>query len=293
MEQSHIQNWVGRSQKVEDYVDLSRVRGMAATFDFDMTIDYGTPLPPAWHWMFFNPMQPDHELGPDGHPKKGGFLPPVELPRRMWAGGRLTFEGDIVVGSHINRISTIKSIVSKEGRSGRLCFVTLRHEVFSNDCRVIDEEQNLVYRELSPAKPGQSPAGPDTSKPEPRVADFPADWSCPFEPTSPMIFRYSALTFNSHRIHYDYPYATQVENYPALVVQGPMLATLLMHLAECNGQGMPVRKLKTFEYRSVAPFFLGQFGILEAAWTKRDTEAKLQIRKSSNVVAVQATATYA
>lgn len=205
--------------------------------------DIGDPLPLLHHWLYFWDVKPPSGLGPDGHPAKGGFLPPVPLPRRMWAGGRLTFHRPLHVGDRVTKLSTIQSVTEKSGRSGTLVFVTVRHDFDAGNGVAISEEQDLVYRE--PAAAGPQP---------PERGDAPdADWVETVEPDPVLLFRYSALTMNGHRIHYDRPYAESEENYPALVVHGPLQATLLISLAARNLSA----PITGFDFRGQQPAFDG------------------------------------
>ena len=207
----------------------------------------GQLLPPVWHWLYFLPLARQSEIGPDGHPRRGGFLPPVELPRRMWAGSKLRFEGPLHVGDAIERVSTIEDVSEKSGRSGTLVFVKVRHEVRrQGEARAaILESQDIVYRE--PAKPGD-PA------PAPTAAPASSTWSRTITPDPVLLFRYSALTFNGHRIHYDRDYVTRVEGYPGLVFHGPIQAAFIVELAaKVRGGAAP----KKFSYRGLQPLFEG------------------------------------
>jgi 3-methylfumaryl-CoA hydratase len=233
--------WVGRSETLEDDCDARRVDDLAATLDCEPPRG-GDPLPPGWHWMFFNPMHRASVLGPDGHPKRGGFLPPVALPRRMWAGGRLKFRTPIPVGSKLRRVSEIAKVEPKQGRSGAMVFVVVRHRLFTGETLAIEEEHDIVYREAPSG--GVAPRAGE---------DAPSDASVTriVTPDPVMLFRYSALTANGHRIHYDQPYVTKIEGYPGLVVHGPLTATLLMALA-CDTLAAP---LHHFSFRNRAPLF--------------------------------------
>ncbi len=237
-----LRGWIGRRETLEDLCDLRRVRDLAATLDQPQAPAPGAPLPPGWHWMFFNPMVPARALGPDGHPRRGGFLPPVPLPRRMWAGGRLSFRAPLPVGAALRRYSEILSVDAKSGRSGVMVFVVVRHRIFADDVFAIEEEHDIVYREAPAAGAPPAPVQP---------APDGATWSRVVTPDPVLLFRYSALTANGHRIHYDHPYATQVEGYPGLVFHGPLTATLLMGLA-VESLGKP---LASFEFRNRAPLF--------------------------------------
>jgi 3-methylfumaryl-CoA hydratase len=178
-------------------------------------------LPELWHWLYFLPHARQSEIGPDGHPKRGGFLPPVPLPRRMWAGGRLEWIKPLVVGDAIERTSTIQSVTHKSGRTGDLIFVLVRHEISNAAGIALTEEHDIVYRD--------APA-PDDKPVTPTAAPSDATWTKTIHPDDVLLFRYSALTFNGHRIHYDRRYVTEVEGYPGLIVHGPLIATLLVDL---------------------------------------------------------------
>ncbi len=239
-----FQEFVGRQETHHDNISPRLVRGLAATLDFDLDgVAPGGVLPPLWHWMLFQEWAPASGLGVDGHPKRGGFLPPVhDLPRRMWAGGRVTFQGELKTGEDVSRTSTILKVTEKSGGSGRLVFVTVRHETSGPRGVAIVEEQDIVYRgaEGEAVKPAE-PAPAVTAEAVTRQV----------LPDPVILFRYSALTGNGHRIHYDLDYATKEEGYPGLVVHGPLQATWLAdHAVRMAG-----RKLKTFNYRGRRPAF--------------------------------------
>ncbi len=239
----HLRGWIGRRETTEDRVDPWRLAAMSATLDRDDPAPRdGDPLPPLWHWMCFLPATRQSELGPDGHARRGGFLPPVELPRRMWAGGRLRFVQPLRVGEHVTRESTIADVSVKEGRAGTLVFVLVRHAISGEDGPAIEEEHDIVYR-AAPA--------PGEASPPPRPARADAAWSRTVVPDDVLLFRYSALTFNGHRIHYDRRYVTEVEGYPGLIVHGPLMATLLLDLVRRNS----AREVASFRFRALAPVF--------------------------------------
>jgi 3-methylfumaryl-CoA hydratase len=233
------EEYVGRTETREDRLDERLLRGMAAT----LGVKVPAALPPLWHWMLFQDWVMPDRIGPDGHPRRGGFLPPVhDLPRRMWAGGRLAFHAPLHAGDAVARTSTILSVDEKSGGSGRLVFVTVRHVVEGPSGVAVEEEQDIVYRgaEGSAVKPGApAPDWPDALR---RVV----------LPDPVMLFRYSALTGNGHRIHYDHPYVTQVEGYPGLVVHGPLQATLMAGLAL---EALPGASLLRFTFRGRRPCF--------------------------------------
>lgn len=234
-------DYLGRTETREDRLDPRLLRGMAATL--------GRPvpevLPPTWHWMLFQDWVMPDGIGPDGHPKRGGFLPPVhELPRRMWAGGRLTFGAGLRADDEVRRTSTITKLEEKAGGSGRLVFVTVRHVVEGPAGVAVEEEQDIVYRGAEGAAVKPAAAAPDW--PDAAVVSV--------LPDAVMLFRYSALTGNGHRIHYDHPYVTQEEGYPGLVVHGPLMATLLAQHAEDQAPGLQLRR---FAFRGRRPAFGG------------------------------------
>jgi 3-methylfumaryl-CoA hydratase len=236
---AHIKTWIGRTQVLEDVIARDRVDAMAATLDLPESP--GADLPPGWHWLFFNGAARQSQLGPDGHPKRGGFLPPVSLPRRMWAGGRLSFVAPLRIGAVARRESQIASVEAKRGRAGDLVFVLVKHRVFDDSGLAIEEEHDIVYR--APPAPGATP--PPEKAPEGAV------WRREVRPDPVLLFRYSALTFNGHRIHYDYPYVTKVEGYPGLIVHGPLIATLLLDLLTHEGRAA----VRQFSFRARSPLF--------------------------------------
>ncbi len=243
----HLRSWEGRSEMHEDILTQAPARALAATLDHAGTGPVqGDELPPLWHWLYFLPRAPQRELGEDGHPRLGGFLPPVPLPRRMWAGGRLRWHEPLRLGEAARRVSTIESVMHKGGRTGDLLFVTVKHEISQGQGVALTEEHDIVYRQAAaPAAPGAAaPALPD--------APAGAQWSRDIVPDAVLLFRYSALTFNGHRIHYDRSYVTQVEGYPGLIVHGPLIATLLMDLAR---EQLPAARFTSFSFKAVSPLF--------------------------------------
>jgi 3-methylfumaryl-CoA hydratase len=248
--------WIGREQVERDRVTATQARGAAATLDLPPT-DFpdGTPLPPGWHWFYFQPAVRRSRLGIDGHPSRGGFLPPVSLPRRMWAGGTLRFHQPLEIGSEIDRHSQIGAVEEKEGRTGRLVFVTVQHRITGPRGLALEEDQKLVYRD---------PPRVDSKAGEPLPPDL--TWQETFIPDAVTLFRFSALTFNGHRIHYDHPYATQIEGYPGLVVHAPLTALLMLTAAIRHSGRAPT----TFSFRHVAPLFCDQPITLAALHTQAD-----------------------
>lgn len=247
-----LNRWRGRRRESADIIRAQPAAFMRATLDVpwfaESRFEVGDPLPHAWHWLYFLDAKPRGELGRDGHPLRGEFLPPVALPRRMWAGGRIEFIRPMRIGDAIRRASTVADIARKTGRSGELCFVTLRHEFFRDDAPVMREEHDIVYREdPAPNAPTPTPA-PDATDADSTAADA----AIRITPTPVMLFRYSALTFNSHRIHYDADYCRDVEGFPGPVVHGPLTATLLAGMA---AKQSGARALKRFAYRAVSPLY--------------------------------------
>ncbi len=241
---AELQRWVGKTETVSDQITPVPIAGLRATLDIDAPPPRpGDPLPPLWHWLYFLPIHRQSDLGPEGHTTKGGFLPPVPLPRRMWAGGRFEFHRPLRVGETLTRTSRIVDVQHKEGRTGPLVFVVVRHEIGNAEGVALSEEQDLVFRGHS--KPGE-PA------PVPQPAPTDSEWERPVRPDDALLFRYSALTFNAHRIHYDYRYATEVEGYPGLVVHGPLIATMLLDLLRRN---MPEATVTRFSFRAISPLF--------------------------------------
>jgi 3-methylfumaryl-CoA hydratase len=245
---SEFAAWVGRVEEEVDAISPRQARGMAATLASGPcgadAFAAGDELPPLWHWMGFAPVAPMDGLGPDGHPQRGGFLPPVPLERRMWAGGRVSFVGPAPrIGEEMRRRSEILKVAEKTGATGRMVFVTVGHELSTPRGLAIREEQDIVYIAM-----------PQRYSPPPPVAapEAPA-WVEPAEFSAVRLFRFSALTFNGHRIHYDLDYAAKVEKYPALVVHGPLQAMLMMEAARRRRPGL---RPAFFRHRGVRPCLL-------------------------------------
>jgi 3-methylfumaryl-CoA hydratase len=241
-----LTDWIGRSETLRDQITAAPVRGLNATLDHPaLAVENGMPLFPLWHWLYFLPQHRQSEIGPDGHAKRGGFLPPVPLPRRMWAGSQFEFRAPIRVGDRVARTSTIADVTSKEGRTGKLVFVKVRHELRCNDASepALVEFHDIVYREAQ---------GPNDVVPPPQPAPADAAWQRSIVPADVLLFRYSALTFNGHRIHYDRRYVTEVEGYPGLIVHGPLIATLLLDLLR---RERPDADVASFRFKAVRPTF--------------------------------------
>lgn len=237
--------WIGKSEERHDSIDPARSNALSAALGVETAFGPGDEMPLLHHFLHFWDVRPPAALGADGHPAKGGFLPPVPLPRRMWAGGRLTFHRPLHFGEPVTKVSTIRSVTAKTGKSGDLVFVTVEHALSGEDGPAVIEEQDLVYR--GAASPGSiTAAAGEGPKPD-------CDWHRTIYPDEVLLFRYSALTMNGHRIHYDLPYAKEEEAYPALVVHGPLMATCLAAMA----QRELGRTLRTFAFRGQSPAFAG------------------------------------
>lgn len=242
----YLRTWIGKSCRDEDLISCRHAGLMAATVDYSAPekITDGESLPPLWHWTCFLEGAPSRELGPDGHPARGGFMPPVALRNRMWAGGRVIFHAPVRIGSTVRKESSILNVAHKAGRSGDLVFVTLLHELKSlQDELLIREEQDIVYMDSTP--PGQLPGAP--------AVEPSSQFTKTYTPTSTTLFRYSALTFNGHRIHYDVDYCRETEGYQNLVIHGPLNATMLA----CYAEEICGNRLCSFRYRGLSPALLG------------------------------------
>jgi len=242
-DEATLRQWIGRTLERDDVIAAEPARRMQATLDREPDLGDGDALPPLWTWFYFIDNHPAGRLERDGRTVFGDFLPPVALPRRMWAGGRFRFHGPLTIGEPASRRSEIADVRIKEGRTGTLCFITAKHAYGQQGKTVIEEEHDMVYR-ADPA--------PDDPTPTPPTAPGDADISRTVTPSALMLFRYSALTFNGHRIHYDREYARNVEGYPNLVFHGPLTATLLADLAV---EAMDGRPLASFDYRAISPLY--------------------------------------
>ena len=278
--------WIGRAREVSDELAAATVRRLAATLDRpDTPLDRGAAVPPHWIAVLFDDAAPQNRLGPDGHPTKGEFLPPVPLPRRMLAGRRLRFGEAPRVGDAMTRRSEITAIVPKQGRSGRLIFVSLRHTVTGPRGVVAVEEQDIAYREAGREGIAAAPTG----NPEP-AASASTDWAEPFEPDPVLLFRYSALTFNGHRIHYDADYARDAEGYPALVVNGGLTTLMLLEAAARRAEG---RSLRGYAARTARPLFAGRGATLRGTLPGPDGRAALRAEDADGAIALRLDAEYA
>ena len=245
---AHLQTWLGKTEAMQDTITAAPLAALSATLDRDDPPPMpSTALPALWHWMYFLPHARQSELSPDGHPQRGSFLPPVPLPRRMWAGGRLRWDtaNPLRVEETVTRTSRIQSVAHKSGRSGELVFVQVEHAYRNAQGLALTEEHDIVYRaEAQPTDPVPAPQ-------QPPLAGQQA-WSRTITPDAVLLFRYSALTFNGHRIHYDRQYVTEVEGYPGLIVHGPLIATLLLDLLR---RELPAAQLTSFAFKAVRPTF--------------------------------------
>jgi 3-methylfumaryl-CoA hydratase len=259
----HLRQWIGRSTEASDLVTAQLVKGLRATLFHEIgEPKAGDAAPFTVHWCLAQPVFPMAELGPDGHPARGGFLPPVPLPRRMWAGGELEFLDPLRVGDEAKRTSRIAYVTMKTGSTGTLCFVSVEHVVSTPRGTAIRERQDIVYREMTSAQPA-APAKPAATPPAAKHRE-----SHMADPV--LLFRYSALTFNGHRIHYDRDYVTKVEGYPGLIFHGPLQAALLVEFAARHHGAVPPKK---FSYRGVQPLFEGS----EFSINANDTAAGMEL----------------
>ncbi|MGB7316795.1 MAG: MaoC family dehydratase N-terminal domain-containing protein [Planktotalea sp.] len=275
----HLRSWEGRSEEKRDKIAAFPSNALAATLDRD-DAEYvvGEVLPPLWHWMYFLALHKLKDSGYDGHAALGSFLPPVPLPRRMWAGSRLRFLAPMKIGRDLLKRSSVKSVSHKAGRSGDLVFVTVLHEIWDGDTQCISEEHDIVYR-AAPAKGtpvSMPPKAPETSTFERSISPDPV-----------LLFRYSALTFNGHRIHYDHPFCINTEGYEGLIVHGPLLATLMLDLLR---REMPDAEVSAFEFRAISPVFDTQGFSVHGAPNDDGTIA-LWIKRHDGALAMQGTAT--
>ncbi|MFM7507597.1 MAG: acyl-CoA dehydrogenase [Rubrivivax sp.] len=277
--------WIGRTDHTDDPLAATQALAAAALFDLDpAALQSGAPLPQLWHWFYFLPKEPQSSLDEDGHPRRGGFLPPIPYPRRMFAGSRLFFHRPLTIGRPAERHATIRDVTIKAGRSGALAFVTVGLSFEQDGVTCIEEEQQIVYREPGAAVPAPH-AQPWPDPPERAATQI-------VVPDPRLLFRFSALTFNAHRIHYDRDYAGHVEGYPGLVVHGPLTAMLLVALAERTA-GRPVR---SFSFRGQLPLFdLAPFRLVAMADSESSAGAPgetlaLEAQRCDGQVALAATA---
>jgi 3-methylfumaryl-CoA hydratase len=243
MDTINLQDWVGRKEALSDYTYPTPIKALALTLNYhEFVVREGDPLPAIWYWLYFLPIVPMSEVGSDGHPKRGGFLPPIALERRMWASSRFRFHQDLQIGEAIHKTSEILKISEKEGKTGKMVFVTVKHTIQSARGVAVEEEQDIVYLPMPKAfvAPPANPVAADLQ------------WREPYPIDPVLLFRFSALTFNGHKIHYAWRYATEVEKYPGLVVHGPLQALLLFESAR---QHNPGRQPASYSFRAVRPLF--------------------------------------
>lgn len=273
--------WIGNSETEEGYVSAYPADCFTATLDRDdPPFADGDALPPAWHYFYFHEIVKLSETGPDGHRARGRFMPPIPLPRRMWAGSKMTFASPIRIGEKVRKVITIADVTTKHGKTGALCFVTTTEEVFGADGRLTTrEERSQVYRGL---------ADPDAPAPPPRPAPAEAAWSRTVHPSAVMLFRYSALTMNSHRIHYDRDYVRDEEGYPGLLVHGPLTMTMMLDLFR---REMPGATMKTLDLRAVSPVYDTMAFTVHGA-PGEDGACKLWAMTGDGALAMQADVTY-
>lgn len=268
---AEVPAWTAREEVRHDIVTAGPLERLAATLDYDTLPWPEVEVPPLGHWLFLLPDARQSLLGPDGHPQRGDFMPPIAQPRRMWAGSRLSFTGTLHIGDAVTRRSTIGPIADK----GVMTFLTIRHEISAQGQVAIVEEQDLVYLPARTANEAATPKPVDVPEAE-NVRTVVAD--------EPLLLRYSALTFNAHRIHYDLAYTSGVEHYPGLVVHGPLLATLLVDHAR---RSRPGARITAFDFRARSPVICGEpFDLCQAG-------EELWVRKADGIVAMTARIAFA
>lgn len=275
-----LRGWLGRTESTEDHIGPTPVAALAATMDWcDPPPGMGDVLPPLWHWLFFLPRARQRDIGQDGLPKRGVFLPPVPLPRRMWAGSRMWFHHPLRIGDAISRVSQIVDIGQKKGRAGHLVFVLIRHQVSNERGVALTQEDDIVYLEHPRLASVNGALAKAAGTPE---------WSREIRPDESLLFRYSALTFDSHRIHYDGTYVCTREGYPGLVIQGPLLATLLMDLLRRH---RPDVFLSSCSFRAVTPLFANAPFWLCGMPSADGNTADLWVKGADGALAMQARVT--
>ncbi len=244
MDADYLGQWIGNKETTGETISVEPLQRMRAMLDYTpKTMSDGEPVPPLWHWAYFLKPARASELGRDGHTALGEFMPPIPLPRRMWAGGHVKFSAPLRVGELARRESTVRDVRIKQGRTGILCFVEVEHYILVGDEIKLSEINNIVYRDM------QESGDSNTQAPK---APVDALWTRELKPDSTLLFRYSALTFNGHRIHYDLDYCQQEEGYPGLVVHGPLTATLLIEMARHQNPGKSIERC---EFRAYSPLF--------------------------------------
>ncbi len=275
----HLRQWTGNTETATDVVTAQLVKALRATLFMEIGAPQSGDIAPyTAHWCLAPSVAPMSELGPDGHPTRGGFLPPVPLPRRMWAGGRLEFLDPLRVGDEVTRESRIGDITLKQGSTGTLCFVSVDHTISTARGIAIRERQDIVYRDNPPKDAQPAPAAPGVP---------PGKYHVSHVSDPVLLFRYSALTFNGHRIHYDRDYVTKVEGYPGLIFHGPMQAAFLVNFAASLRGGVA---LKLFDYRGVQPLFEG--GEFHINADESDDRLSLWIANAADSPTMKATANW-
>jgi 3-methylfumaryl-CoA hydratase len=280
LDADHLSQWIGSKQTTEETISVEPLHRMRATLDLEpKTMRDGEVVPELWHWAYFLKPARASELGRDGHTSLGEFMPPIPLPRRMWAGGHVKFSAPLRVGELARRESTVRDVRIKQGRTGILCFVEVEHDILVGDELKLSETNNIVYRDM------QQPGDSNTQAPE---APVDALWTRELKPDSTLLFRYSALTFNGHRIHYDLDYCQREEGYPGLVVHGPLTATLLIQMARHRNPGKPIERC---EFRAYSPLFDNALFTLNGKMDGTDTILWAANRQGR--LAMKATVSYA
>lgn len=275
-----LRQWIGRRESDVDYVTIPAVHRLAATLDRDDPVPkFGDPLPLGWHSILFPRVARQSQIGADGHPERGDFLPPIALPRRMFAGKRITFHAELRIGDEVRRESTIMDVSHKQGHTGEMMFVTVKTDISSPRGLAITEEQDLVYR---------AKATPGTPPPAPQPAPGTAVWKKTVTPDPVMLFRYSALTFNGHRIHYDHPYVTATEGYPERVMNGGFTTLFVFELARARA-ATPLRHIAS---RNVRPLFVNRPIALCGEPSADGKSAKLWAEDDNGALALAATAEF-
>ena len=278
MDLDALKQWIGRTETLQDHITLAPLQALAATLDRDdPPPGPGDEVAPGWQWLYFLPLHPLRAISTDGHPTRGGFLPPVPLPRRMWAASRMELRHALRAGSAVTRTSRIADVSAKQGRTGPLVFVRVHHEISDAHGVAITEDQDIVYREM--AQTGETPPAAPAARTD-------EQFSRRITPDPVLLFRYSALTFNGHRIHYDRPYAMGEEAYPGLVVHGPLIATLLIDQLR---RAHPAVHVRAFEFKAVSPLF--DTAPFEVCGRLDGDVASLWARGPQGQLAMQASAT--
>lgn len=277
----NFEAWIGKKEIHHDVVNARHIQMMQALLNQDDKNP--SVLPHLYHWFYFLPIVDGKEIAEDGHPHKGSFLPPIPFPKRMWAGGRLQFIHPILINQKIRRESEILKVQFKSGKSGDMYFITVKHSIYAEDQLAIIEEHDIVYREASNTVQNQIASQPTTATQTQAIEARHYSFKENFPIDEVTLFRYSAITFNGHRIHYDRPYATQIEGYPGLIVHGPLLATLLLHTFKTQN---PTKTISSFEFRAVNPVF--DFNNFNICADTHSENAELWIEKEQGQICMKA-----